>query len=141
MSRLHASLRLLCLLSAAAAGAAQASALVYQPVNPAFGGNPLNAAGLLNEAQAQNNFKAPAASPADRLQSFANSLQNAILSRVSSAVIRNIVSEGGTLIPGNVETQDFIIEVTDLGAGRVRVTTTDRNTGQTTTFEIGNTDP
>lgn len=34
----------------------QASDLVYQPVSPTFGGNPLNGNFLLNQAQIQNQF-------------------------------------------------------------------------------------
>jgi len=37
----------------------QATELVYTPVNPNFGGNPLNGPTLLNEAQAQNDYKDP----------------------------------------------------------------------------------
>lgn len=33
---------------------AQASSLVYQPINPSFGGSPLNGAWLQAEAAAQN---------------------------------------------------------------------------------------
>ena len=120
-----------------------ASPLVYTPVNPSFGGSPLNGPVLLNEANAINDYKAPPVkqSTSERLDAFSQSLQNAILNRVSSAVIRNIVSEGGALIPGKVETRDFTIEVFDLGGGLVRVVTTDKTTGQTSTFEIGTPPP
>lgn len=119
-----------------------ASPLVYQPVNPSFGGNPNNGPGLLNEAQAQNTTTAPVRTqtPADRLRSFNQALQNAVLNRVQSSVISRIVSVDGGLIPGTVTTQDFIITVSqDARSGLVSVTTTDRNTGQTSTFEIGST--
>ena len=33
--------------------------LVYQPINPNFGGNPLNGSYLLNSAQAQNTYTDP----------------------------------------------------------------------------------
>ncbi len=33
-----------------------AGALVYQPVNPAFGGSPLNGSWMLSQAQAQNQY-------------------------------------------------------------------------------------
>ena len=46
-----------CLLASACA--AQATELVYTPVNPAFGGNPLNGTWLLNNAQAQNDYDDP----------------------------------------------------------------------------------
>ena len=39
--------------------AAQATGLVYTPVNPSFGGNPLNGTWLLNNAQSQNDFDDP----------------------------------------------------------------------------------
>ncbi|TMP81697.1 curli production assembly protein CsgF, partial [Pseudoalteromonas ruthenica] len=35
-----------------------ASELVYTPINPSFGGSPLNASMLLNKAQSQNKHKA-----------------------------------------------------------------------------------
>lgn len=37
--------------------AAQAQDIVYEPVNPSFGGNPFNSAHLLGIANAQNDFK------------------------------------------------------------------------------------
>src|SRR3974390_2577099 len=40
---------------------ARATSIVYTPVNPSFGGNPLNGPVLLNSANAQNRFKDPAA--------------------------------------------------------------------------------
>lgn len=40
-----------------ATGRAAASELVYTPINPHFGGNPFNAAGLLASAEAQKRFK------------------------------------------------------------------------------------
>jgi len=126
---------------ALSATSVMASALVYQPVNPSFGGNPLNGSILLNEAQAQNDTTAPVRTqtPADRLRAFNQALQNAVLSRVQSSVISRIVSVDGGLIPGRVETQDFIIEVIQNSGGSVTVSTTDRTTGQTSTFEIGST--
>ncbi|AXQ30351.1 curli assembly protein CsgF [Solimonas sp. K1W22B-7] len=121
--------------------AALAAPLVYVPVNPSFGGNPLNGSVLLNEAQSQNDYKAPVArrSTADRLEAFNQALQNAVLTRVQSAVIRQIVGVDGGLIPGTVTTEDFIITVEDLGES-IKVTTTDRNTGQTTSFTLEKTE-
>ncbi|SEQ14384.1 curli production assembly/transport component CsgF [Solimonas aquatica] len=120
------------------AGTLWAAPLTYTPVNPSFGGNPLNGSVLLGEAQAINKYTAPVVtkSPADKLQAFADSLQSAILSRVSSAALRNIINVDGGLIPGTVETQDYIITVTDKGNGVTTISTTDRTTGQTNTFEI-----
>jgi len=37
-------------------GSAQAGNVIYQPVNPAFGGSPLNGSWLMQQGQAQNQF-------------------------------------------------------------------------------------
>ena len=47
------------LIGLASAAAVQATELVYTPVNPSFGGNPLNGTWLLNNAQAQNDHDDP----------------------------------------------------------------------------------
>ena len=47
------------LLGFGSGGLVQATELVYTPVNPSFGGNPLNGTWLLNNAQAQNDYDDP----------------------------------------------------------------------------------
>jgi len=44
--------------------------------------------------------------------------------------------DDGSLIPGQTITEDFIIDIIDEGNGTIRVTTTDRNTGDSTTFTV-----
>lgn len=128
---------------AALAAGAQANPLVYTPVNPTFGGSPLNGPYLLNRAQAQDQNKDPAASSAlnplssqSQLEQFNNALQQAVLSRVSAAVSSSIVGADGKLIPGTVETQNFLITISDLGGGRIRILTTDKLSGSSTSFDI-----
>lgn len=128
------------LLPLASAGL-HASELVYTPVNPSFGGNPLNGPVLLNQANAQNHFtdkssSASSSSTNSALTQFNSMLQSAILSRVSSAVTSSIVGTDGKLTPGTVETTDFTISITNLSAGVLQITTTDKTTGQTTSFQI-----
>ena len=48
---------------AAIAGAASASQLVYKPVNPSFGGDPLNGSWLLSQASAQGKAAEGSSSP------------------------------------------------------------------------------
>jgi curli production assembly/transport component CsgF len=131
------------LLAALPATAAQAGELVYQPINPAFGGNPLNGTILLNEANAQNDFSDPDARASatlrtqqSALEQFNQSLQRAILNRVAASLTGNVVDSNGNLIPGIVETSDFLIQIVDRGNGVLEVTTTDKTTGQTTTFQV-----
>lgn len=119
---------------------AGASELAYTPINPSFGGNPLNGPVLLNQATAQNHFteKSTSASSSSTtaLTQFNSMLQSAILSRVSSAVTSSIVGTDGKLVPGTVETTDFSITITNLQTGVLQIVTTDKNTGQTTSFQV-----
>ena len=70
------------------------------------------------------------------LSEFNNRLQRSLLSRLTSAIAGNFVAEDGSLIPGQTITEDFIIDVVDEGGGSIRVTTTDRSTGDSTTFIV-----
>ena len=116
---------------------AGATELVYAPVNPSFGGNPNNAPGLLAIAQAQNPFKAPALTG---LQNFNNSLQQAILNRLSSQSLATIFGSNSTLVPGNYDTQSYSILITDAGNGQLTIATTDKTTGATVSFTVAKTD-
>lgn len=123
---------------------ATASPLVYKPINPSFGGNPLNGSFLLNEAQAQNNLTDPSSangslgitSPQTPLQQFNSTLEQMVLSRVASGVSNNLFSSTGQLVPGHVETSGFTIDIVNAGGGMLRITTTDKTTGATTSFEV-----
>lgn len=135
-----------------------ASSLVYTPLNPSFGGNPSNGIVMLNEAQAQDQTKPPSHSSASaggsssgtgsssgsgttkcldtKLCQFENALQSAILSRLSSDIVSNLIKPDGSLNPGTIDTVNFTIDVIDLGGQKVQVTTTSKSTGQTETFVI-----
>lgn len=122
---------------------AQAGELVYTPVNPSFGGSPLNGSVLLNAAQAQNKTKDPDAPPPPKstqqnsLQQFNDILERSVLSRLATAATSNIIGPNGQLVPGTINTGNFSIEISDLGGGLLQVTTTDRATGATTSFQVG----
>lgn len=60
---------------------ASATELIYTPINPSFGGNPLNANMLLSKAQAQNKHKAPVIEKGYAEQ-FQDSLQRTYLNRM-----------------------------------------------------------
>lgn len=130
------------LLSSCAA-CAWATELVYTPVNPSFGGSPLNGAVLLNSAQAQNKHKDPDTVSAtsfgsgSSLDQFNNILERAVLSRLAAAATGGIIGANGELIVGTVSTDNFAIDIVDLGGGLLQVTTTDKATGASTSFQIG----
>lgn len=125
------------------AGVADASAtvLVYVPVNPAFGGSPLNGPTLLNTAQATNKHKDPMSSSSllskTPLQQFNDMLQRSLLGQLATATVGGILGSGGKLKPGSVETGDFRIDIVDAGGGVLIITTTDKSTGETTSFQVG----
>ena len=126
---------------------AQATEIVYTPINPSFGGNPNYGSYLLGSAQATSKHKekqdlsglgASGLSSQTPLQQFNESLQRAVLSQLASSATSHILN-GGQLKPGTIETGDFRIVVVDMGSGVLRVTTTDKVTGASTSFQVGGT--
>ena len=119
--------------------------MVYTPINPSFGGNPNNGVVLLNSASATNKHKDPASSLAGNsllqktpLQTFNDNLERAILGQLASSASQKLLGgTGGGLTPGTVETGNFTIRISDLGGGALQVTTTDKVTGTSTSFQVG----
>lgn len=129
------------LLAAMLAGGAGATDLVYQPVNPAFGGYPANGQHLLATATATNNHAGKdglGRSLLDQspLAQFNQTLERTVLSQLAAAATSKLTGSDGKLLPGTFSTENFTISVTDLGGGMLRITTTDKATGAATTFEV-----
>lgn len=124
------------------ASSASATELVYQPTNPSFGGYPANGANLLATASATNKHKESSglggSSVFDQspLAQFNQTLERTVLSQLASAATSKLLGQDGKLVPGTFSTANFTITVIDLGGGMLRITTTDRSTGATTTFEV-----
>jgi curli production assembly/transport component CsgF len=74
---------------------ASAQELVYEPINPSFGGNPFNSSHLLAIANAQNDYERPSSgdSSSSDLDRFVRSLQSRLLSSLSSQVANAIFGE------------------------------------------------
>ncbi len=106
-------------------GTVQATELVYTPVNPAFGGNPLNGTWLLNNAQAQNDHDDPDSGSTASRQSALERFTSTLESRLLSQLLTNI-EEGNT---GSLTTESFIINMIDDG-GQLTIEITDRATGE-----------
>jgi len=126
------------LLAGVLASQAQATELVYTPVNPAFGGNPLNGTWLLNNAQAQNDYDDPdlkdrtSFAGTSALERFTNQLE----SRMLSQLLDNI-SNGNT---GSMSTDTFLIDVID-DSGALSIKVTDRATGEISIIEVSGLNP
>lgn len=120
---------------------AAATEIVYTPVNPSFGGSPLNGPVLLNNANAQNHYTAPSGSSSgykapSALQNFNQQLEAMILSRIATSVTGSLFDSKGNLQPGTVDTSAFTVTVVQVSTNLLRITTTDKATGATTTFDV-----
>lgn len=80
--------------AAVVATPAYASDLIYQPLNPSFGGNPFNSSHLLGVANAINNYRDPrATTSSDPAQQFLRTLQSRLLSTLASQITDVIFGE------------------------------------------------
>ncbi|MDE1164596.1 MAG: curli assembly protein CsgF [Pseudomonas sp.] len=109
-----------------------ATELVYTPVNPSFGGNPLNGTWLLNNAQSQNDYDDPdlkksSATGTTALERFTSQLQ----ARLLNQVLDNI-STGNS---GSLSTDAFIVNVVD-DSGALSIQVTDRATGEVSEIQV-----
>ncbi|WP_444896279.1 curli assembly protein CsgF [Microbulbifer sp. EKSA008] len=103
-----------------------ATELVYTPVNPSFGGNPLNGNYLLNNASAQNSKKDPDAknspySDSSSLDRFTDTLESRLLSQ--------LLTDVGNGNDGTLVTDDYIVNIVDID-GELTITITDAVTGE-----------
>ena len=113
------------------AAPAVAGDLVYEPVNPAFGGNPFNGEWLLDQAQVQNRFEPPEPDP---IEEFQEGLTARLLGRVSAEIEDRLFGENpqdsGTIPVGDLE-----ISFERIG-NFVELTIVDFTTGAETVIEI-----
>ncbi|GAB1150481.1 MAG: curli assembly protein CsgF [Shewanella algae] len=121
-------LRMLIVASALLAFAGQATELVYTPINPSFGGNPLNGSFLLSKAQAQNDNQA-AGNEKDFVTRFKESLERNIINSITRGVA------DGEITDGVYDTGDYRVEVASTGNG-VMLTITNLLSGEVTVIEM-----
>ncbi|MBZ9611001.1 curli assembly protein CsgF [Rheinheimera maricola] len=106
-----------------------ATELVYEPVNPSFGGNALNGNFLLQKAQSQNAFSA------ERTEaSFVDKFRDALERNIINSLTRRIAD--GELVEGVYNTGEFMIEVITDTDGSVIVNITNLETGEVTLITI-----
>ncbi|WP_424341477.1 curli assembly protein CsgF [Henriciella sp.] len=125
-------------IAAAGAGTALAQDLIYEPVNPSFGGNPFNSSHLLATAEAQNDHRDPRAGVnglgTSQADLFVRQLQSRLLSGLSSqiadAIFGDNPQENGTIVFGS-QTVTFTRNLEN-----ITLTIFDSDTGETTTIVI-----
>jgi len=111
------------------AGGSSATELVYQPLNPSFGGSALNGSFLLQKAQAQNAHRA-----AENPKSFVDKFKESLERNLINSITRRIAD--GELTEGVYDTGEYRIEVALDTDGAVMVTITSHSTGAVTVIKM-----
>jgi curli production assembly/transport component CsgF len=116
-----------------------ATEMVYQPINPSFGGNPLNGSFLLNKAQAQNKHKA-SIKKKTYAQKFQDSLERAYINKIVREITDLAFGEAGD---SSIFDQDSIfmsgdyeIQVITSNPDSITVQITNSVTGEITIIEV-----
>lgn len=107
--------------------------LIYEPINPSFGGDPFVGNYLLNKAQSQDTNEDPAAAgfePSSPTERLIQSLE----SRLISQLIADVGS--GEINEGSFDSNDFGVVIRDEG-GQLVINVTDRVTGDVTSINVG----
>ena len=129
---------LLSVLLLGAAFSSRAQTFVYHPANPNFGGNTFNYSWMLSSAQAQDrnvdpatrrNTNANSNSNTSTLDAYSQSLQNQLLSRITSNLVGQQFGET-SLKPGTYKFGDFQVEISN-GTNGVVIRIVDGKGGET----------
>lgn len=124
-----------------------ASELVYTPINPSFGGSPLNGSFLMGKAQAQNKHKAKI-SEKTYAEKFQESLERAYINKMVREITDlsfgetcdaatdpncdpSVFSEDSTFVSG-----DYQIQIITSNADSITVEITHSITGEVTVIEV-----
>ena len=112
---------------------AQAGNLIYQPINPSFGGDPFVGSYLLGKAQAQDTTTDPNTRSVQSLSSTERLLQN-----LESRLICQLISDvsRGEVDEGSFDSDEFGVVVSD-SSGQLVVRVVDKITGDVTEISVG----
>lgn len=115
-----------------------AQALVYKPVNPAFGGDTFNYQWLLSSAEAQNKQKDKTAIAEKQtdLEKFKANLNSQLLSQISSSLYRQQFGTDG-IKEGSYTFGSYSVDVFPSSEG-LTLNILDTNTGEQTQVIIPN---
>lgn len=127
-----------CLLGLGGCTLVQATELVYTPVNPSFGGNPLNGTWLLNNAQAQNDYDDPDLK--DRTTLAGTSALDRFSAQLQSRLLGQLLDNISTGNTGSLSTDAFIVNVVD-DSGQLTIEVTDRATGELSEIRVNGLNP
>jgi len=115
------------------------SELIYTPISPSFGGFSANGAVLLNQANAQNDFKDPDAvdpfATGSTLDNFKETLNRQILSQLAAKIVTDAFGTSGSA-SGVYTTTDYKIEIDTSDPNITKIHITELATGSLSTIEI-----
>lgn len=115
-----------------------ANDIVYTPINPSFGGDPLNGNFLINGAQIQNEFTESSSRTSreetDPLSEFTDTLQRRLLGAISAQIVESIYGENPS-DDGTFQVGDTQVNFDRVG-DQVNVTILDLATGGETTISL-----
>ncbi|WP_264536854.1 curli production assembly/transport component CsgF [Flavobacterium sp. N1736] len=116
----------------------RSQALVYKPVNPAFGGDTFNYQWLLSSAESQNKLKDNTAVTPQKteLEQFKASLNAQLLSQISSSLYKQQFGTDG-LSAGSYTFGSYSVDIFPSSEG-LSVNILDTNTGEQTQVIIPN---
>lgn len=121
-----------------------ASQIIYQPINPNFGGNPLNSTLLLQQATVNNHFlTSPSTSnlinsnkSADFSKQVRESLLSALESQAAQIAVNSILGTNGqSQNQGTVNIAGTLIQFQRLN-GQININITDGTNGGTTQISV-----
>ncbi|MBP5979493.1 MAG: curli production assembly protein CsgF [Halomonas sp.] len=110
-----------------------AGELIYQPLNPSFGGDPFMGTYLLGKAQAQDTNRDPNSRGIESISSTERLIQS-LESRLISQLISDVGA--GNVGEGSFDSGDFSVVVRDDG-GQLVVRVIDKITGDVTNISVG----
>ncbi|WP_234272031.1 curli assembly protein CsgF [Billgrantia zhangzhouensis] len=116
---------------------AQAGELIYRPINPSFGGDPLLGNHLLNKAQAQDTHKDPNAPDFGRFSEvdfFLQDLRADLINRaIDDALDPN--NPGGS--ESVIDNSSLNVRFVNVGGGAFQMVITDKRTNEVTRIDFG----
>lgn len=115
------------------------SELIYTPHNPSFGGFSANGSVLLNQANAENEFKDPDAkdpfATGSTLDNFKETLNRQILSQLAAKIVTDAFGSSGSA-SGVYTTADYKIEIDTSDPNITKIHITELASGTLSTIEI-----
>ena len=116
-----------------------AGQLIYTPVNPSFGGNPLNGSYVLGLAAANNskftqNPASKSASQPNSARQFQEEITSSLLSQIASTIGQQILGKNAS-DSGTFNISGTIVDFKRAG-GQININVRDGATGGTTAIQI-----